>query len=347
MLGLYSAAVITRDVSFEGFSAADWRRLADVFQAPAGSRKKREKAGSRGGVVAVTSGQRLRKLLHTKRGRLDLKRVEWPAPLDTLAREEEASWAVQITAGALEELAERFARRLRPEQEYIEQAFELLRAMRELESEGLLALWPQRFADVPLTSSAIIKRALDLLCSEDRSIALGVFDGGELYTALVARRRGLGFDRIVGPDELRPRMGLLSGDFRRDYGHLGAAIERELGPLALGCYGELCTFQNLAERDGPGALTLAIASRELVVSPANTALVLPVGIDLGRAAFHGLRGLAMRFGASSFLRSDGPLGPALDRAEEFVSRDLANLLGFNPWALLVKAFERDRSGEHD
>jgi hypothetical protein len=339
--------VITRDVSFEGFSASDWRRLADVFQAPPGARRARQPSVSRGGVVAVTTGQRLRKLLHTQRGRLDLKRAEWPVDLGSLARAEQADWAVQITAGSLEELAERFARRLRPEQEYLEQALELLRAMRELESEGLLALWPQRFADVPLPSSGVITRALDLLCAEGRSLALGVFDGGELYTALVARRRGMGFDRIVGPDELRPRMGLLSGDFRRDYGHLSAAIERELGELSLGCYGELRTFQRLAERDEPGALTLAIATRDLVVSPASPALVLPLGIDLGRAAFHGLRGLATRLGAGSFLRSDGPLGPALDRAEEFVSRDLANLLGFNPWSLLVKAFERDRPGEHD
>ena len=339
--------MITRDVSFEGFSAADWRRLADVFQAPAGSHRKRQRPAAKGGVVAVTTGQRLRKLLHTKRGRIALEGAEWPMELGTLADQEQASWAVQITSGALEELAERFSLRIRREQEYIEQALELLRVLRELETEGLLRLWPQRFADVPLPSAGVITRALDLLCSEGRSIALGVFDGGELYTAFVARRHGLGFDRIVGPDELRPRMGLLSGDFRRDWGHLGAAIEREIGELALGCYGELRTFQSLAEKDEPGALTLAIASRDLVISPANTALVLPVGLDLGRAAFHGLRGLAMRFGAGSFLRSDGPLGPALDRAEEFVSRDLANLLGFNPWSLLVKAFSRDDSREHD
>jgi hypothetical protein len=32
----------------------------------------------------------------------------------------------------------------------------------------------------------------------------------------------------------------------------------------------------------------------------------------------------------------------LGRAEEFVSRDLSALLGFDPWAALVSVFERDR-----
>jgi len=330
--------VITQDVSFEGFTATDWQRLADVFRAP--SRGLADDAANeqaaRGGVVAVTTGNRLRKLVHTKRGRLDLNGVEWPMKLAELAGRFEASWAVELAAGALEELVERFSERIRPRQDYLEQALELARALRELEAEGLVAMWPKRFADIPMPGSRVINTALDMFCSEGRAVALGVFRHGELYTGLVARRRGTGFDRIVGPDELRPEMGLLSGDFRRDYRHFAAAAERDVAPLSLGVFGELLTFQALARDPAPGAFALAVAARDLLISPVSAGLALPIGLDVGRAAFAGLRGLAERFGAG------GAFAPMLGRAEEFVSRDLSALLGFDPWAALVGLFERDR-----
>ena len=77
--------VITQDVSFEGFTASDWQRLADVFRAPirnSGDEPVDEQLQpDQGGVVAVTTGNRLRKLVHTKRGRLELGLVEWPMKL--------------------------------------------------------------------------------------------------------------------------------------------------------------------------------------------------------------------------------------------------------------------------
>ena len=333
--------MLTQDVTFEGFTATDWQRLADVFRAPGQGAGPREDRQARGGVVAVTTGNRLRKLVHTKRGRLDVRSSDWPMKLPELAGRYDAAWAVELSAGALEELVERFSERLRPRQEYLEQALELARALRELEAEGLVSMWPKRFADIPVPGSRVIGTALDLFCGEGRAVALGVFRHGELYTGLVARRRGLGFDRIVGPDELRGEMGLLSGDFRRDYRHFASAAERNVGPLALGAFGELLTFQALAQDPAPGAFALAVASRELLLSPVSPALAVPVGLDLGRAAFAGLRGLAERFGAG------GALGPMLGRAEEFVSRDLSALLGFDPWAALVGLFERDQPRERD
>ena len=329
--------MITQDVSLEGFTASDWQRLADVFRAPTSSfgEEAAHAQVGRGGVVAVTTGNRLRKLLHTKRGRLDV-RVEWPMKLAELAGRYDASWAVELAAGALEELVERFSERLKPRQEYLEQALELSRALRELEAEGLVAMWPKRFADIPVPGSRVIHTALDMFCSEGRALALGVFRHGELYTGLVARRRGLGFDRIVGPDELRSEMGLISGDFRRDYRHFVAAAERNVAPLSLGVFGELLTFQALSRNPAPGAFALAVAARDLLISPVSPGLAVPLGLDVGRAAFAGLRGLAERFGAG------GAFSPLLGRAEEFVSRDLSALLGFDPWAALVGLFERDR-----
>jgi hypothetical protein len=334
--------VITRDVSFEGFTATDWQRLADVFRAPASASSSRVVEGpARGGVVAITSGNRLRKLVHTQRGRLDLQSAEWPQKLSALAGRYDSSWAAELSTGSLEDLVERFSERLRPRQDYFEQALELGRALRELEAEGLVAMWPRRFADIPLPGSRVVGTALDMLCGDGRAIALGVFRHGELYTGLVARRRGLGFDHVVGPDELRSDMGLLSGDFRRDYRHFVAAAERQVAPLSLGVFGELMTFQALARDTTPGAFALAVAARDLIVSPTSPALALPLGLDMGRAAFAGLRGLAGRFGAGD------ALGPLFGRAEQFVSRDLTALLGFDPWSALVGLFERDSERGHD
>ncbi|HYQ29952.1 MAG TPA: hypothetical protein VER04_22135, partial [Polyangiaceae bacterium] len=85
--------VITQDVSLEGFTATDWQRLADVFRSP--SRGSAEEDGheqpNRGGVVAITTGNRLRKLVHTKRGRLDLASLDWPMKLPELAGRYQAS----------------------------------------------------------------------------------------------------------------------------------------------------------------------------------------------------------------------------------------------------------------
>jgi hypothetical protein len=332
--------VITRDVSFEGFTASDWQRLADVFRGPARQRPLAEGLGS-GGIVAITTGNRLRKLVHTERGRLSLAEAHWPEKLAALAGRYDASWAIELSAGALEDLVERFSERLLPEQDYLEQALALGHALRELEAEGLLAMWPRRVSDHPLPSLQIVRMALDLLCGENRAVALGVFRQGELHTGLVARRRGLGFDRIVGPDELRSEMGLLSGDFRRDYRHFMAAAERKVAPLSLGVFGELSTFQALSSAATPGSFALAVAARDLIIAPASPALALPIALDLSRAAFAGLRGLSNRFALGS------SLGPLWSRAEHFVARDISSLLGFNPWAALVGLFERDAKRERD
>ena len=337
--------MITQDVSFEGFTATDWRRLADVFRAPSGAAVGEvlgdDAPAPSGGIVAITTGNRLRKLLHTKRGRMDLARDEWPMTLPALAGRYDATWAVELSAGALEELVERFSERLRRGQQYLEQALELARCLRELEAEGLVAMWPRRFADIALPGLRLIETALDMFCGDGRAVALAVFRHGELYTGLVARRRGLGFDRIVGPDELSGEMGLLSGDFRRDYRHFAAAAERVVAPLSVGAFGELLTFQSLAKNPAPGALTLAVAARDLLISPVSPALAVPIGVDVGRAAFAGLRELAGRFGGSR------AVGPWLGRAEQFVSRDLSALLGFDPWAALVGIFARDRERERE
>ena len=66
------------------------------------------------------------------------------------------------------------------------------------------------------------------MCPPGKAIVLGMFQDGELWTAFIARRRAANFDVIAGPDELRREMGLLAGDWRRDYRHLVRSVEERI-----------------------------------------------------------------------------------------------------------------------
>lgn len=347
--------MLTPDVRLEGFTTADWLRLIEVLRPPrTRPREQPPRRGAeapprapRGGIVAITTGNRLRKLLSTERGRLDPGGENWPAALEDLAARHGASWSLILHTGALDELMDRFGERLRPEQTLIDQAVVLLGALRELEAEGAIHAWPWSLSSWPIPHERLLLRAFDAFCPDGKVVLLGVFERGELATCIAARRRGKGFDWILGPDELRRDMGLVSGDWTRDYRHLARAVELRLGPLALGCFGEHATFRDLVERPSPGAWAAAVASRDVILSPVVPAIAIPLGVDVGRAALSTVRDLADRIGASGWLGSHSLIGPALERVRELTvfDRDLESLLGFDPIQLLRKLFVR--RGERD
>ncbi|MCC6215231.1 MAG: hypothetical protein IT376_10200 [Polyangiaceae bacterium] len=341
--------MLTPDVRVEGFTSADWTRLFAVLRpvpargAPLGEALR----ARRGGVVAVTTGPRLRKLISTTRGRLPIAGEPWPAPLGDLAERHGADWAVELGAGTVDELVDRWAARLGRRDTATAQVLHLLAVLREMDAEGAIRSWPLRPSSWVLPSERVIERALDALCADGRCLALGVFDQGALYTAVALRRRGGAFDLLLGPDELRRDMGLVSGDWTRDHRHLARAIERRVGPLALGCYGERDTFQSLARSHAPGAWAVAAAARDIVLSPAPPAVAIPLGVDLGRAVLGIAKGLADRLGATAWLGAEGPLAPAVDRlrALGIGSPDLQALLGFDPLALLRRLLYRGPTPE--
>jgi hypothetical protein len=278
--------VLTHDVVLEGFTHAQWTRLAEAFRPrPFVPREHSERVQEdviaenvsvpAGGVVAVTSGSVLRKLVSTRTGRIDVREQPWPEALESLAARHGARWAAEISAGALDELADRFGERLAPGQDFLGQALIMLAVLRELEAERVITFWPFRTAEWPIPSERAVGRALDLLCPDGKALVIGVFEAGTLSTCLVARRCGSGFDRLVGPDELAGEMGLLSGDFRRDHRHLAAAVERRIGKIAVGCYGELGTFQALAGTREPGAWARAVAAQDVVISPSTSCATWP------------------------------------------------------------------------
>jgi hypothetical protein len=342
--------VLTPDVTLEGFTHAQWTCLGRAFRpVPAEPRERSEReeiegAAQRpsGGVVAVTSGNVLRKLVSTRLGRIVPAQQPWPESLESLAARHGARWAAEIGAGSLDDFADRFGERLAPGQDFLTQLLEMLEILRELEAEGAISVWPKRLAELTVPSARAVGRALDLLCPDGKALVLGVFDAGALATCLVAERRGAGFARLMGPDELGREMGLLSGDFRRDHRHLASAVEARVARIAVGCYGELATFQRLSATREPGAWARAVAAQDVVISPWMPAVAVPLGLDAGRAAFQELRAVAARFGAGHWLSREGPIGQVLAGLERppWLGDDVREFLGFDPWQLFVKLMAR-------
>lgn len=321
--------MLSPDVRVRGFNAEEWLRLAHALR-PA--RVAESHTGPSGGVIALTQAGRLRKLVSTRNGRLDLLQEPWPSSLAELAARHRARWAVELTTGSLERLADRFGEQLQASDTYLLQVLKLLAVMRELETSGDVRVHPWKVADWPIPTERAVSRALDALCPIGRVALLGIFSRGELYTALAARRGPRGIDAIVGPDELKPVMGLLSGDWQRDYRYLAEAAERTIGPLSLGCFGELYTFQSLA-RGAPGAWAAAAAARDVVFAPVTPGVAVPLGLDAGRAVLASVIGFAERFGKREWLGAAERLRPAFQRAIPFES-DVKAWLGFDPLRLL-------------
>jgi hypothetical protein len=331
-MGLYSPplTMLSPDVRFDGFSAADWLALGGLLRSapPEGEPK--------GGILAVTLGGKLQKLCHTERGRVEPEDSVWHGDPRALAEQHGAAWALVVHAGALTALSERVAERTERRHTLLEQLLTFAAVVKELEGEGALELWPFSLRDWPVPSLAMCSKALDALCPNGHSAVLGVFEGGSLLTCCAVRRGPLGFDWVMGPEQLRPAMGLLSGDFRRDYRHLRLAVEERLGPLKLGCFGERGALFDLLHHPAPGAWATAVASREVIVSPVAPAIALPLGMDVGRAALGAMRLLAEQLESTDWFGMKSRLSPTLERARgvAFAQVDIQELLGFDPLGLL-------------
>ena len=327
--------MFTPDAQVLDFTAQDWLRLPDLFRLPRPTVAGPTRAA--GGIIAVRDGQRVVKVTSMVRGRLPPPETGH-ATAEALGLEHDGSFAVVLSTSALEQFGDRFARRLTRGQSFHAQAEAFVAAMRELEQEGEVELWPSRFADWPIPTERAFDNALDLVCPDGKTIVIGAFDAGELYTALCLRRRGAAFDAVMGPDRVRRDMGLLSGDFSRDYRYLGAAVEARLGPLAIGCYAELDTFRRLASASEPGAWASAVAARDVVLTPVTPGIAVPLGVDAGRAVLSLAKGLAGRLGLFGSLHAPASLGPRLSRVYSFVESDVRRYLGFDPWRMLTRWF---------
>ncbi len=261
-----------------------------------------------------------------------------PWALGEMARTHHAGWALSMQLGALDEIMERFGARARRGDDFTAQALMFVGIVREMIAEKAIVSWPQKLPAIPMPTPAVIRRTLDTLCADGQSIALALFDDGGLWTSFVARRRGPAFDVIAGPDEIRPALGLLSGDWRRDYRHFANAVEERYGPLGFGCYAELGTFRALQTDPRPGVWSRAVAVRDIVVSPIPVAVGVALGLDGVHYAIQGLRAFTGRIAP---LAPFAPmLGSARSSLAKATGRDVPSLLGFDPLEVLRKLLER-------
>jgi hypothetical protein len=328
--------VLTPDARFEGFTAEDWQRFLHLWKPRAPP--ERETIRPRGGLIVIHDGGRIRKMLHTSKGRVEGAGT-WPVPLPELAEHHHADWALSVHMGALEECMDRFGARTRRGDDFTAQALTLVAIVREMLVEGAMEAWPRRLRGMPLPSDTMVRKALDAVCPDGTAVVLGMFDRGELWTAFVARRRGGAFDLLAGPDELRPAMGLLSGDWRRDYRHLARAVEEKYARVGLGCFAEVDTFRTLQIDPRPGAWGRAVALRDIVLSPMPKAIGLAVGFDGARYAAHSMKALTSRVDVFGFLE------PALRAARERAGsaagdKGVSHILGFDPLAMLRALLKR-------
>lgn len=328
--------MLTPDVRFEGWTTETWTRFLHLWKPRA--TPDREPTRPRGGVIAIHEGGRLRKLLHTRTGRLD-PRGPWPIPLAELAEAHHASWALSAESGALEEIMERFGARLRRSDDLTAQALLIVTIAREMMQEGAIERWPMRLHGFPQPTETMVRRALDTVCPDGHAMVLGVFRDGELWTAGVARRRGDAFDVLAGPEDVRLRMGLISGDWRRDYRHVARAVEEQYAPVAMGCFAEVDRFRELQVDARPGAWGRAAVVRDIILSPTPVGIRLALGADGARFAFESFRAVA---GQSTTLRKLEPfMAHARKRLGDAVgARDVSSTLGFDPLAALRALLRR-------
>ena len=335
----YTRRVLTSDVCFEGWTTEDWSRLVRLWK-PRAETIEAEPTRPRGGVVVIHDRERIRKILSTKTGRVLPPPVSETLPtLEAIAAENEASWGLSAEFGALDEVMERFGARLKRGDDLTDQVVLLVSIVRDLIDEGAIESWPRRLRGIPLPTAGMLDKTLDAICEDGRAICLGLFDQGELWTSLVLRRRARGFDLIAGPDELRAEMGLISGDFRRDYRHLERAVEDRYAPLSLGVYAEVETFRALQLDARPGAWGRAVAVRDVVVSPIPGAVGLALGVDAVRLAFDKAKVVASRV---DFFGMLDPMAAMIRKrlGRAAGDKDVSGILGFDPMAALRALLKR-------
>lgn len=332
--------MLSPDVRFEGFTATDWVRVLSLFRPRRASGEERDADRPRGGVVAVHAGGKIKKLLHADAGRLRIEDAQLALPLSAegLAAHHHASWAAVLEVGALEAIMERFGARARRGDDLIAQVTLLFSLVRDEHLAGRLDLWPARLRGVPIPSPSVVRGTLDSLVGAGKTMVVGLFEGGELWTSVALRRDTRGIDLILGPDEVRGDMGLLAGDWRRDYRHLSRAIEQRAGELSLGCFAEAETIRKLEVDPSPGAWARAVAVRDVILAPVPAALAIPLGIDAGRAALTALRAVAERIDPMGFLAP--AVRAVLERAG--TDSDMAAMLPFHPLELLRRLLSRER-----
>jgi hypothetical protein len=334
--------VLTPDVRVEDFDVADWMALQTLLGAikprPATSARPGASTNARatgGGLVVLVAGESVVKVLSTRGGRVPPNASDATVPLAELAAAHGVSWVLRVEREILLRFSDRWARKLERHDDLLAQVSKVALTVRELVAEGRVETYPRDVTALPIPSERVVLRALDFICPPGKTLLFGVFEGSEVQTSVALHRGERGFDRIVGPAQLRRELGLVSVDWNTSCRGLARAAELSIGPVSFGCFAQASTWQALANDPEPGAFTRAVAAREVVLHPLAPALAIPLGVDVGRAAFAFAKDFAARLGAVPWLAASG-IGPALERARAFTfdGSEITRLLGFDPIAMI-------------
>ncbi len=270
-------------------TAQDCRRILRLALPRGPSRDRPDRA--RAGLVVVRRGTDLIRVLKSPSGR-DIEvsadaRFDGDASAKELAAQHGVRWVLSLPETAIATLQDQLGE---PQPDtLLSQLLKIYSALRDLAQAGELELWPWGGGWWPVRES-VLNVGLDAVCGDGSVAILGIFENGRLSTGLAARRRNDGVDAIWGTDRLQKILGHHSQDWRRDQRFLTLAVERELGPVSIGCFGEASTFDSLRGAR-PGAWTAALATGDVHISPMPLATLVPVTVDLGRALLSTVDGL--------------------------------------------------------
>jgi hypothetical protein len=274
--------VISEDFAFFGFDEASWDRLASLLLGD------REPSGVL--VVVVNRAAVPVACFHTERGSIDPSLLPSPGDLEALCQTGEARACIIMRARAMEEVESYLGEPLDPDEALASRVLRFARVLRELGNGNWLRVWPNPLPSLLLAAAPAAKSAKDHLLPDGHSIALGIFEHGELWTGAVLRRRRDEIDLLAGPQAIAEWAGPLGGEWRRDHRVLADAIEREVGPVHLGLFMERPTAERLLGGRQGGDWALAFATRELVAHPLPGFAAAGLGLDL----FRGTAQLAMQ-----------------------------------------------------
>ncbi len=323
--------MISDEFAFFGFDDVSWDRLVSLLLGEKDAAPTKPRGVL---VVVVDAGGAPVGSFHTADGSIDPASLP---PLDDLAAFCDATAAgacIVMREPAMPELAEYLAEPLDTEQDFVARVMRFARVLRELGNGNLLRVWPNPLPDLFFPPASAAKPAGDVLLPDDRSVILGVFDGAELWTAAVLRRRGGRFDVLAGPEAISEWTGPLGGAWRRDHRVLVQAVERELGPVHVGLFMELPTARAIFSDRQPGAWALSYASRNLLIYPLPGFATAALGVD-------GLVGVAQyAFQAIEEMDPD----EVARIAEGFWrgltdGQGLAGLLGFSPTEVISEVWQ--------
>lgn len=300
--------MLTPDVRLEGFDTQDWVGLWAMLGPSRGAAP----ADGGGGVIAIQERKRLRKLLHTRTGVIELNGHPWPMDAEALAAAHGARWAVVLEVGALDAVMERSAEQMKADDDLLEQVLGTWRAARAVAREGKLDAWPGSLRTVPVPTKELVLRAMDLFVPDGQCVVMGAWEEGRLHTSVALRRSGGGFDTVLGPCELREEMGVMPGDLRAAHRRLCDLVSRRLGRVALGLSARREQWSEIVGQGEAGHWARLVAAGRVIVQPMPTGVALPIAVDAGRVAYLTVRAMGRRMGLGGPERSGDEQVPELD-----------------------------------